>query len=132
MTEREKTMSQLPTLDYSYDALEPHLDAQTMEIHHTKHHQAYISKFNTAIEKTTFEQKRVFDILSDLNAVPDNIQGAVRNNGGGHINHSLFWKVIGPNCRGEPNGELCQKIKDAFGSFDEFKKSNISYQAKSI
>ncbi len=114
-------MSQLPTLDYSYDALAPHIDAQTMEIHHTKHHQAYISKFNAAVVGTTFEQKRVFDILSDLNAVPDDIKGAVRNNGGGHINHSLFWKVIGPNCGGEPNGELHQSITDAFGSFEEFK-----------
>ena len=114
-------MTALPELEYEYNALEPHFDAKTMEIHHSKHHQAYISKFDAAVEGTSFEQKKAVDILSDMNAVSDDIKGAVRNNGGGHLNHSLFWKVIGPNAGGEPTAELGKKINDVFGSFDEFK-----------
>ena len=94
----------LPTLDYDYSSLEPHIDAKTMEIHHSKHHQAYITKFEAAIAGTNLESQRLVQILGDLNAVPDNIKGAVRNNGGGHLNHSLFWKVIGPNGGGAPSG----------------------------
>ena len=116
-------MTALPELEYEYNALEPHFDAKTMEIHHSKHHQAYISKFDAAVEGTSFEQKKAVDILSDMNAVSDDIKGAVRNNGGGHLNHSLFWKVIGPNAGGEPTAELGQKINDVFGSFDEFKST---------
>ena len=111
----------LPQLGYSYDALEPHIDARTMEIHHAKHHHAYIAKFDAAITGTVLEQKKVFNILSDLTTVPDNIKMAVRNNGGGHLNHSLFWKVIGPNGGGLPSGELYKKIEETFGSYDEFK-----------
>jgi len=114
-------MTVLPELDYQYNALEPHIDAKTMEIHHSKHHQAYISKFDAALEGTSFELKKVSDVLSDMSVVPDNIKGAVRNNGGGHLNHSLFWKIIGPNAGGEPSGEIGQKISDTFGSFEEFK-----------
>ena len=114
-------MSTLPDLDYDYSSLEPHIDAKTMEIHHSKHHQAYITKFDAALEGSSLAQKKVFDILSDFSSVPDEVKGAVRNNGGGHINHSLFWKVIGPNCGGEPTGDLAQAINNAFGSLDEFK-----------
>ena len=116
-------MTTLPTLDYEYSDLEPHIDAKTMEIHHSKHHQAYIAKFDAAITGTTLEQKKVFTILSDLTSVPDNIKMAVRNNGGGHLNHSLFWKVIGPNGGGSPSGELNKKIEETFGSFDELKSA---------
>lgn len=115
-------MTSLPELDYQYNALEPHIDAKTMEIHHSKHHQAYISKFDAALEGTSFELKKVSDVLSDMSVIPDNIKGAVRNNGGGHLNHSLFWKIIGPNVGGEPSGEIGQKISDTFGSFEEFKR----------
>ncbi|MEC8677624.1 MAG: superoxide dismutase [Candidatus Margulisiibacteriota bacterium] len=114
-------MSTLPDLDYDYSSLEPHIDAKTMEIHHSKHHQAYITKFDAALEGSSLAPKKVFDILSDFASVPDEVKGAVRNNGGGHINHSLFWKVIGPNCGGEPTGDLAQAINNAFGSLDEFK-----------
>ena len=114
-------MNTLPDLNYDYSSLEPHIDAKTMEIHHSKHHQAYISKFNAALEGSSLAQKKVFDILSEFNSVPDEVKSAVRNNGGGHINHSLFWKVIGPNCGGEPTGDLAQAINHAFHSLDEFK-----------
>ena len=116
-------MTTIPTLDYEYSDLEPHIDAKTMEIHHSKHHQAYIAKFDAAITGTTLEQKKVITILSDLTGVPDNIKMAVRNNGGGHLNHSLFWKVIGPNGGGSPSGELNKKIEETFGSFDELKSA---------
>src|SRR5437762_8715543 len=92
---------ELPKLPYAYDALEPHIDARTMEIHHTKHHQAYIDNVNKAIKGTDLEKKSVEDLISDLNAVPENIRTVVRNNGGGHANHSFFWKIMGPNARSE-------------------------------
>ena len=111
----------LPDLDFDYASLEPHFDAKTMEIHHSKHHQAYITKYEAAIKDTALVQKRLVDVLSDMGAVPDAIKPAVRNNGGGHINHALFWKVIGPNCGGTPSGELLTQINHDFGSFDEFK-----------
>ncbi len=114
-------MTSLPTLDYEYNALEPHFDAKTMEIHHTKHHQAYITKFDAAIEGTNLVGKSIYSILSEFDSVPDDIKGAVRNNGGGHINHALFWNVIGPNTGGNPSGELAEKIERTFGSFDAFK-----------
>jgi superoxide dismutase, Fe-Mn family len=113
----------LPTLDYDYSSLEPHIDAKTMEIHHSKHHQAYITKFEAAIAGTNLESQRLVQILGDLNAVPDNIKGAVRNNGGGHLNHSLFWKVIGPNGGGAPSGALASAIDSALGGFDAFKEA---------
>ncbi len=113
---------ELPKLDYAYDALEPYIDARTMEIHHTKHHQAYINKLKAAVENTEFENKALKDVLIDLDAVPEDIRTAVRNNGGGHYNHTLFWKILGPNGGGAPTGELAQKINDTFGSFDKFKE----------
>jgi Fe-Mn family superoxide dismutase len=113
---------ELPKLPYPYDALEPHIDARTMEIHYTKHHQAYIDNVNRAIKGTDLEKKTVEDLISDLNAVPDNIRTVVRNNGGGHANHSFFWKIMGPNAGGEPKGKLADDIKSAFGGFDDFKE----------
>ena len=112
----------LPDLPYAYDALEPHIDARTMEIHHGKHHAGYVAKVNAAIEGTDLESKSVEDLISDLSAVPEDKRGAVRNNGGGHANHSLFWSVMGPGKGGEPSGDLASAINDAFGSFDGFKE----------
>ncbi|HLV63312.1 superoxide dismutase [Galbibacter sp.] len=108
----------LPKLPYAYDALEPHLDARTMEIHHTKHHQGYTSKLNAAIEGTDLDGKSIEDILSGL----DMNNGAVRNNGGGFYNHSLFWEIMSPDGGGAPSGELASAIDNAFGSFDKFKE----------
>lgn len=107
----------LPKLPYAYDALEPHLDARTMEIHHTKHHQGYTSKLNAAIEGTNLDGKSIEDILSNL----DKSNGAVRNNGGGFFNHSLFWEIMSPEGGGTPTGELATAIDSAFGSFEKFK-----------
>ena len=115
---------ELPALPYSYDALEPHIDARTMEIHHTKHHQAYITKVNGAIQgKADLEAKSIEDLIADLNAVPEDIRGAVRNNGGGHANHTLFWTVMGPGKGGAPSGALGDAINSTFGSFDQFKET---------
>ncbi len=112
---------ELPSLAYDYKALEPHIDARTMEIHHTKHHQAYISKVNAAMEGTALVSKSIEDLVSDLNAVPDNVRGAVRNNGGGHANHSLFWTVLSPS-GGSPSGELAAAIDSQLGGSDKFKE----------
>ena len=112
----------LPALPYAYNALEPHIDARTMEIHHTKHHQAYITNVNNAIAGTALEQKSVEDLIADLAAVPENIRGVVRNNGGGHANHSLFWTVIGPNAGGAPTGELAAAIDRDLGGLAKFKE----------
>ncbi|GIW92971.1 MAG: superoxide dismutase [Mn] [Pirellulaceae bacterium] len=111
----------LPQLPYPYDALEPHIDARTMEIHHTKHHQAYINNVNAAIEGTPLADKSVDELISDLNSVPENIRTVVRNNGGGHSNHSLFWTIMAPKAGGEPTGELAEAIRGAFGSFETFR-----------
>ncbi len=112
----------LPDLPYAYDALEPHIDARTMEIHHTKHHQAYINKVNDAIEgHPELASKSIEELMRDLNSVPENIRTAVRNNGGGHANHSLFWTIMSPNGGGIPSGELASAIDSKFGSFDNFK-----------
>lgn len=112
----------LPKLPYANDALAPHIDARTMEIHHTKHHQAYINNVNAALEAhADLAAKSVEDLVSDLAAVPEEIRTAVRNNGGGHANHSLFWTVMGPGGGGEPSGELGTAITSTFGSFDNFK-----------
>ena len=108
---------ELPALPYAYDALEPHMDARTMEIHHSKHHNAYTAKLNGAIEGTDLEGKSIEDILGNL----DMNNAAVRNNGGGYFNHDLFWKVMSPNGGGQPTGALATAIDAAFGSFDEFK-----------
>ncbi|TDS12821.1 Fe-Mn family superoxide dismutase [Maribacter caenipelagi] len=108
---------ELPKLPYAYDALEPHIDARTMEIHHTKHHNGYTTKLNAAIEGTDLEGKSIEDILTGL----DMSNGAVRNNGGGFYNHSLFWTILSPSGGGKPSGELASAIDSAFGSFEEFK-----------
>ena len=113
---------ELPALPYAHDALEPHIDARTMEIHHGKHHQAYINNVNGALEgNEELSGKSVEDLVSDLDSVPEDIRGAVRNNGGGHANHSLFWSVMGPGKGGEPGGDLGAAIDATFGSFDAFK-----------
>ena len=114
---------QLPKLPYGYDALEPHIDARTMEIHYTKHHQTYINNVNAALEKhPKLAEKSVEDLIKDLSAIPEDIRTAVRNNGGGHANHSLFWTIMGPKAGGEPSGEVADAIKSAFGGFDAFKE----------
>ncbi len=113
----------VPALPYSFDALEPHIDARTMEIHHDKHHAAYVSKVNAALEgHADLAAKSIENLVSDLSAVPEAIRGAVRNNGGGHANHSLFWTVMAPNGGGAPSGDLASAINAACGSFDKFKE----------
>ncbi len=113
----------LPNLPYAYDALEPHIDARTMEIHHTKHHQAYINNVNTALEAhPTLAAKSVEDLVRDLAAVPEAIRTVVRNNGGGHANHSLFWTILSPKGGGTPTGPLSDAINSTFGTFDAFKE----------
>ncbi|MGH8092873.1 MAG: superoxide dismutase [Chthoniobacterales bacterium] len=122
---------ELPKLPYPNDALEPHIDAKTMEIHHDKHHAAYVANVNKAIEgKPELEKKSIEELIGNLNAVPDDIRTAVRNNGGGHANHSLFWQIMGPNGGGEPKGKLADDIKTAFGSFDAFKEKLADAGAK--
>lgn len=121
---------ELPQLPYPYDALEPHIDARTMEIHHSKHHAGYTKNLNAAIESAPeLEGKSIKEILADLNAVPDAVRTAVRNNGGGYANHKLFWKVMGPDAGGEPGGDLMAAISQAFGDFaafkDQFSKSAV-------
>jgi len=114
---------ELPKLPYAYDALEPHIDARTMEIHYTKHHQTYVDNLNKVVKgKADLESKSVEDLITNLNAVPQDIRTVVRNNGGGHANHSFFWKIMGPNAGGEPKGKLADDIKSTFGSFDDFKE----------
>ena len=116
---------ELPKLPYAYDALEPHIDARTMEIHHTKHHQSYITNINKAIKRignAEFESKPIEALIGDLNALPEKIRRAVRNNGGGHANHSFFWKIMGPKAGGEPKGKLADDIKSTFGSLAAFKE----------
>jgi len=113
---------ELPQLPYAYDALEPHIDKETMNIHHTKHHNTYITNVNNAIAgKADLESKSVEDLISNLDAVPEDIRTAVRNNGGGHANHSLFWTILSPNGGGAPAGELADAINSKFGSFEAFK-----------
>ena len=114
---------ELPPLPYPKDALEPHIDAQTMEIHHGKHHNAYVTNVNKAIAgKPELEKKSVEDLISNLNAVPEDIRTAVRNNGGGHANHSMFWKLMAPKGGGSPSGRLADDIKATFGTLDTFKE----------
>jgi Fe-Mn family superoxide dismutase len=114
----------LPELGYALDALEPHIDARTMEIHHGKHHQAYITNLNNALAgKADLEAKSALELITDLASVPEEIRGAVRNNGGGHVNHSFFWKVIAPGGAKAPSGDLAAAIDAAFGSFDAFKEA---------
>ncbi|HEY4551698.1 MAG TPA: superoxide dismutase SodA [Bacillaceae bacterium] len=114
---------ELPQLPYAYDALEPHIDKETMNIHHTKHHNTYVTNLNKALEgKDELAGKSVEELISDLDSVPESIRTAVRNNGGGHANHTLFWKLLSPNGGGEPSGSLADAIKETFGSYDKFKE----------
>lgn len=112
----------LPELPYAYDALEPHFDARTMEIHHTKHHQGYTNKVNAALEGTDMEGKDIEEVLSNIDALPEDKQQAVINNGGGFANHTLFWTVLSPNGGGAPDGDLGEAITSTFGSYDAFKE----------
>jgi len=113
----------LPALPYAYDALEPHIDARTMEIHHTKHHQAYVNNLNAALEKAPqLEGKSLDDLMRGINSVPETVRTAVRNNGGGHWNHSMFWELMGPSKGGEPRGKIGDAIKSSFGDFAKFKE----------
>jgi len=112
---------EVPALPYAPDALEPHIDGRTMNVHHDKHHQAYVDKVNAALEGTDLAEKPIEEVLSNLDAVPEDKRKAVRNNGGGHYNHSLFWEWMSPDGGGAPEGELAEAIDSAFGSFDDFK-----------
>jgi Fe-Mn family superoxide dismutase len=111
----------VPDLPYAYDALEPHIDEATMKVHHDKHHQAYVDKANAALEGTEWADKDVEEVLKNPSSLPDDKQGPVRNNAGGHYNHSLFWQMLSPDGGGEPGGELGSAIAEKFGSFDDFK-----------
>jgi superoxide dismutase, Fe-Mn family len=112
----------VPDLPYPYDALEPHIDKETMTLHHDKHHGAYVTNLNAAIEKhPELGNKSAEDLIKNLNAVPEDIRAAVRNNGGGHVNHSMFWTIMGPRAGGDPKGALADAIKTAFGDFETFK-----------
>jgi Fe-Mn family superoxide dismutase len=114
---------QLAPLPYDYTALEPHIDEQTMHLHHDRHHQTYVNNLNAAIEKhPDLFSKSSLELVKNLNAVPEDIRTAVRNNGGGDVNHTMFWEIMGPNAGGAPSGELAAAINSAFGSFDDFKK----------
>src|ERR1700741_2300320 len=111
----------LPSLPYPADALEPHIDKQTMEIHHGKHHNAYVTNLNAALEKhPELQSKSAEDLIRNLNAVPEDIRTAVRNNGGGHVNHSMFWKIMKPKGGGDPSGPIADAIKKTFGNFKDF------------
>lgn len=113
----------LPDLPYAYDALEPYIDVETMHLHHDKHHNTYVTNLNAAVEKyPELFEKTVEELVTDLNSVPEDIRMAVRNNGGGHANHTFFWEIMGPNAGGEPTGELKKAIDETFGSFDAFKE----------
>ncbi len=114
---------EVPDLPYAYDALEPHIDEATMKVHHDKHHQAYVDKANAALEGTEWADKDVEDVLKNLGSLPADKQGPVRNNAGGHYNHSLFWEMLSPDGGGAPSGELAEAIDAAFGSFDDFKEA---------
>jgi Fe-Mn family superoxide dismutase len=113
---------EVPPLPYAYDALEPHIDEQTMHLHHDKHHQAYVDNANKALEGTEWADRSVEQVLANLEILPDDIQTAVRNNAGGHANHTLFWEIMSPDGGGEPSGSLADAINDTFDSFDELKK----------
>lgn len=113
----------LPQLSYEYDALEPHIDKETMNIHHTKHHNTYVTNLNAALEgQEALAAKSLEDLLADIDSVPEGIRTAVRNNGGGHANHTLFWEILSPNGGGEPTGELADALTAKFGTFENFKE----------
>lgn len=114
---------ELPKLDYAYVALEPHIDARTMEIHHTKHHNTYVSKLNAAIEGTDLGEKSICDLVADIPSLPEDKQPPVRNNGGGHANHSFFWKILSPDGGGVPTGDLAAAIDVELGGFEAFKEA---------
>ena len=113
---------EVPPLPYDYAALEPHIDEQTMRLHHDKHHQAYVDKANGALEGTEWADKPIEEVIANLDSLPADKKGPVRNNGGGHLNHSLFWESMSPDGGGEPSGDLAGAIDEAFGSFDAFKE----------
>jgi Fe-Mn family superoxide dismutase len=113
---------EVPPLPYDYAALEPHIDEQTMRLHHDKHHQAYVDKVNDALAGTDLADKPIEEVIASLGAVPEDKRTAVRNNGGGHLNHTLFWESMSPDGGGDPSGDLASAIGDAFGSFDAFKE----------
>ncbi|MFP4153819.1 MAG: superoxide dismutase [Alkalispirochaeta sp.] len=113
---------QTPDLPYAYNALEPHIDEATMRVHHDKHHVGYTTKLNAAVEGTEYEKESAESLIAKLDSLPDSIRTAVRNNGGGHVNHALFWTILSPNGGGTPGGELGDAIKSTFGSFDAFKE----------
>ncbi len=118
----QKYPFELPALEYDFSALEPVIDAETMKLHHDKHHQAYVDNLNKAVEQhSDLQNKTLSELLSDLDALPEAARGAVRNNGGGHVNHSMFWKTMKLNEGGKPSGDLATAIDSAFGSFDDFK-----------
>lgn len=122
----------LPSLPYDFGALEPYIDAQTMEIHHDRHHQAYVNNLNAAIEKyPALESKTLTELITSLDSIPEAIRTAVRNNGGGHYNHSLFWEIMKRNGGGQPNGKLGQEINAIFGSFDAFQEQ-FNTKAKTV
>lgn len=124
-------MFTLPELGYAYSALEPHIDAKTMEIHHTKHHQGYINNLNAALEShSELQAKSLEELLSNLDSLPQEIKTAVQNNAGGHYNHTLFWKIISPNQKGEISDDLLNQINTSFGSFDKFKELFSTHAAK--
>lgn len=114
---------ELPKLPYAYDALEPHIDARTMEIHHTKHHAGYVSKVNAAIEGHDLGSPSIEELVAAINTLPESIQTAVRNNGGGHANHSLFWAIMAPGGGGEPGGEVAKAIDEQLGGYDKFREA---------
>ena len=114
---------ELPALPYAFDALEPHIDARTMEIHHDKHHAAYVSKLNAAVAGTPCDNQPIEQLLRDIEKVPQDIRGAVRNHGGGHANHSMFWTTIGPGKGGQPKGKLADAVTSDLGGFDKFKEA---------
>ena len=113
-------MEKLPELNYSYESLEPFIDAKTMELHYTKHHNGYVEKYNSAVKGTKFENEKALDVIKKLEEVDENIRTAVKNNGGGHINHSIFWKLLNKNGKKIPEGELLDAINNVFGSFEDF------------
>ena len=114
---------QLPQLRYAYNALEPYIDEATMTIHHTKHHQGYIDNLNKALKDTEHEGKSISDIIKNLGSLPESIRTAVRNNGGGHFNHSIYWETMGPGAGGKPNGRLADQIDKAFGSLEAYQEA---------
>ncbi|HCF26568.1 MAG TPA: superoxide dismutase [Cyanobacteria bacterium UBA11049] len=114
---------ELSPLPYNYDALEPYIDTQTMQLHHDMHHQAYVNNLNTAVGKhTELQSKSLEDLVREINSIPEDVRTAVRNNGGGHVNHTMFWQIMGPNAGGEPTGAIAQVISDNFGDFESFKQ----------